>query len=413
MWMRVAPGRASHARAGHRCVKPYPDQMLVLGGYASASGTSISCLGDGVVQAFNLSSLQWMDGYDPAKWSEYAVPKPIYTMIGGNASGGAKMLAPSAWSNASIAALFATRYDTTKIKTWYPYTPHPITTPNATGTTDAVPAPPTSSVPSWLAPVLGTVLGLVFLSALVIAFLLWRRRRLLRSNRASGSATSEINRNRIMSWVKGADLKSPTVTSSSPSRFGDDSDALSPGAASSEGDIGAGPLAVEAAGEMVHELADTSRVQELSATGTGMAYLPTGAAGLHASPSAASSVSRATLSLAETPTSGATTVWSPSTPRPDSPTEGVKVVAANEVAPLPREEEMRGQSAGVTPVSPPTPGVRAEVRDYVVVGAGTGLSPLSPPTPGVGPSAAGEGGSESGGGSPRKRRASVFGEILD
>jgi len=402
----------------------------VLGGYASAGGTSISCLGDGVVQAFNLSSLQWMDGYDPAKWSEYAVPEHIYTMIGGNASGGADMLAPSTWSNASMAALFATRYDTTEIKAWYPYTPHPITMPNATGTTDTVSAPSTSSVPSWLAPVLGTVLGLVFLSALVVAFLLWRRRSLLRSNRASGSAvTSEINRNRIMSWVKGADLKSPTVTSASPSRFGDDPDALSPGAggaASSDGDIGAGPPAVEAAGEMVHELADTSQIQELSDTGTGMAYLPTGAAGngpagLHASPSVASSVSRSTLSPAETPTRGGTPVWSamsPSTPRPDSPTEGVG--AGNEVSP--REEEMRGQSAGSTPVSPPTPGGRREARDYVAprAGTGAGLSPLSPPSPptptpgvGVGPSAAGEGGSESGGGSPRRRRASVFGEILD
>ncbi len=32
MWMKVYSGNSTHARAGHRCFKPYPDQMLVVGG---------------------------------------------------------------------------------------------------------------------------------------------------------------------------------------------------------------------------------------------------------------------------------------------------------------------------------------------------------------------------------------------
>jgi hypothetical protein len=221
MWMRVAPGTDSHGRAGHRCVKPYPDQMLVIGGYTPTTTNGVTCLSGGVVQAFNLSSLKWMDAYDPSVWSNYSIPEMISAMIGGDGRGGADITAPTTWSNTSMAALFAAPYDNTKIKNWYPFAasktvsinPTVNTTqsslPTATSTT---PTADSSSTPTWLAPVLGVVLGLVFFSTLVVLILLWRRRRLLRKQ----SQTSTDHR-RILSWVRGADEKSAGIGSDNSS----------------------------------------------------------------------------------------------------------------------------------------------------------------------------------------------------
>jgi hypothetical protein len=46
IWTKIYSGIASHTRAGHLCAKPYPDQMIVIGGYtflqelASIAGTT-------------------------------------------------------------------------------------------------------------------------------------------------------------------------------------------------------------------------------------------------------------------------------------------------------------------------------------------------------------------------------------
>lgn len=405
MWMRVKPGTASHARAGHRCVKPYPDQMIVIGGYSSMGGTSITCVEGGIIQAFNLSSLEWMESYDPQEWSNYSVPSHIYNMIGGDASGGADMTAPTTWSNKSMAAIFSTPYDTAKITNWYPYALNNVTEVNTTRPSVPEPAPATGSgVPKWLAPVLGTVLGLVLVAVLLTAFLLFRRRRQLQSD-PSIAATSEVNRYRVMSWIKRHDdaVKSPTITSSETlSAFGSDSYARH-----GSGAFLHSPVApVEAASEMVHELADTSQIQELSAA-TGMAYLSTPGGGvgggLHSSPSLASTTSMTGTTnasspvMADSPTGGRGFVGpivqrqeaTVSRPRPDSPTEG----PGGEALPSPRSvggDAERRRASGLSLVSPATPAVDT----------------------GGFPKAAGSG--EAGEQAPKgARRTSAFGEMLD
>ncbi|KAH8200673.1 hypothetical protein TruAng_005137 [Truncatella angustata] len=210
MWMKVSSGKADHARAGHRCVKPYPDQMIVIGGYTSLQGSNLNCVEGGVLQIFNLTEGKWMETYDPEVYSDYGVPEMIHLMIGGDAAGGATMTVPTptGWATPALSKVFENKYPTSKIINYYPYAPE-----GGSGSRENVPGG--SSVPSWLAPVLGVVLGLVFISAIVVAILLYRRRKFLGRGRASEGPTEE-NGNRILSWMRGQDVtshKAQTVTS--------------------------------------------------------------------------------------------------------------------------------------------------------------------------------------------------------
>jgi hypothetical protein len=243
-WMKVYTGNSTHGRAGHKCVKPYPDQMFVIGGYPSLPGDSPMCVEGGIVQVFNLSSATWMTSYDPSVWTNYSVPNMITAIIGGNGAGGATTTAPSTWTNSSLANVFGAAYDATKITKWYPYA-------SATPTSTRAPVTPVpsssggSGLPSWVAPVLGVVLGLVFLSAILVFVLLWRRRRIFNPRSESLAGTSDINRNRVLSWVRGAEPKAPTVTSEeTPSSPYDDT----------ESPRDPEPSAVEASGTQIHEM---------------------------------------------------------------------------------------------------------------------------------------------------------------
>ncbi len=167
-------------------------------------------------------------------------------MIGGNGMGGAKQT-PTAWANQSLATVFNTAYDVSKISKWYPYASQ-ASQANPRLPTSATPVPTSSGggLPSWVAPVLGVVLGLVALSAILVIFLLWRRRRLFRQPGGSVANTSDMNRYRVMSWVRGAEPKAPTVTSDeTPSSPYDESE--TPGDSNHV-------MPAEAAGTQVHEM---------------------------------------------------------------------------------------------------------------------------------------------------------------
>jgi hypothetical protein len=218
MWMQVKPGTATHGRAGHKCVKPYPDQMLVIGGYSQLSGTSPKCLEDGIIQIFNLSSVEWIDSYDPSVWSNYTVPDMIVSMIGGSPTGGATATAPmpTGFSDSKLEAIFNTTYDTSKIVNWYPYATIAAST---NSTPSSLPSPVVKSgggTPKYLGPVLGVVLGLFFITLVILAILLWRRRKYLKSNpSASQSEAGTLdNRHWVSNWLRTTpvDAKAPTVT---------------------------------------------------------------------------------------------------------------------------------------------------------------------------------------------------------
>jgi hypothetical protein len=80
-WIRAYSGDDTKGRYGHRCVKPYPDQMFVVGGYGV--GSPETCVIGGMVQVFNLNTVSFQDTYDPKTWSYYEVPSILSKVIGG------------------------------------------------------------------------------------------------------------------------------------------------------------------------------------------------------------------------------------------------------------------------------------------------------------------------------------------
>jgi hypothetical protein len=216
MWKKVYSGTSRHGRAGHKCTKPYPDQMFVIGGAAALTGFAPSCVEGGIIQIYNLSSSTWIESYDPSVWSNYTVPSMIYSMIGGTGTGSATQTAPSpsVSSNATMLALFQDQYNTSKIITWYPYAESP--TPTNNRTILSTPIAKSSGTPKFLAPVLGVILGLVFVTCLVVAIMLYRRRKILRvsGNGTQSEAGTMNNRRWVDLWLRStpADAKAPTVT---------------------------------------------------------------------------------------------------------------------------------------------------------------------------------------------------------
>lgn len=219
IWTKVYTGNSTHGRAGHKCTKPYPDQMVVVGGYTSFSGYIPTCLEGGMIQIFNLSDPQWLESYDPLVWSNYTVPSQVVSVIGGSGTGKATQTKPSSgFTNSSMTALLGTAYNTTKITTWYPYTPVNSTTPSTRPTLPTVVAAK-SGTPAYLGPVLGVVLGLFFITLLILAFIIYRRRKifgLARAERNSEAGTETENRRRTLRWLyatpRAGDAKAPTVT---------------------------------------------------------------------------------------------------------------------------------------------------------------------------------------------------------
>ncbi|KAL1843308.1 hypothetical protein VTJ49DRAFT_2125 [Mycothermus thermophilus] len=211
-WVKLTTGSSAEGRAGHKCVMPYPDQMLVIGGYPQLVGAVPSCLRE-TIRVFNLSTGQWLDRYDPAVWAPYVVPSAVIDKIGGSGTGGATAMTPSpSWDSSELAGIFAAQYPMTKITTYYPYV-------SASPTNNTNPTVPTtdvsesSGVPAYLPPVLGTVLGLVFLTMVGVLIMLYRRRKILRGT-TSEAGTEDTTGRRIAAWLRGqtSETKAPTVT---------------------------------------------------------------------------------------------------------------------------------------------------------------------------------------------------------
>lgn len=79
-WVKAPQGTNEHGRRGHRCVKVLPDQMLVFGGLFIDPTT---CVDGGIIQVFNLNTVEFQNTYDPTKWDEYKVPGIVTDLIGG------------------------------------------------------------------------------------------------------------------------------------------------------------------------------------------------------------------------------------------------------------------------------------------------------------------------------------------
>lgn len=224
-WTNLTASRRKYARAGHQCLTPYPDQMVTIGGFRSTNGGSMLCLEDNsMLQVFNLTSGQWLDSYDPNNWNVYGVPEMIHNKIGGDYAGGATVTAPSpSWAATELASVFGIKYPTSKITTYYPYSSQGPA--NGTrGDWDNGKGGGGGGTPSWVAPVLGVVLGLVFVTAIVVGILLYRRRSLWKKrNSGTDSSGGDERHHYIRTWLNNNNAeKTPTITTEDPSsRYSD------------------------------------------------------------------------------------------------------------------------------------------------------------------------------------------------
>ncbi|RDW58120.1 kelch repeat protein [Coleophoma cylindrospora] len=278
MWMKVYSGSKTHGRAGHRCAKPYPDQMIVVGGYPSLAGRKLNCV-EGFIQVFNLSNSEWIDAYNPAVWSNYTVPSMISAMIGGSGTGNATQTAPTptGFSNPDLSTIFAAPYATSKISTWYPYKSA------QTGFRNGARSPHSSRTPRYLAPLLGVLLGLFLISVIIFTAIFLRRRVRRRGQAAKSDTVGNEQQRRVMSWVRATSVhgKSPTIPTD-----------VAPPYSQHEG-----PPTPEVGGTAVHEMMDTSKPVELE-TGFSFLRVPpnrTGLGmpdGLRSSPSNSSNISQ-------------------------------------------------------------------------------------------------------------------------
>lgn len=261
VWIKASSGQSGHGRRSHKCAKVYPDLMFVVGGQPQLRPNDMACLEGGIIQIFNLSTLAWQESYDPNVWADYQVPKIVTDVIGGTADGSASLREPSEWADAALRPLFAAEYTKT-IPTYYPYsaatpTDSPTVVPNAGGQG--------SGTPSWVAPVLGVVLGLLGVSAILFGVFWYCRRHRRYERRGSHASTSGL-RSRIEAWMQGTPApKAPTVTSTEepPSASGGLTDLGSSGELVPP-NVPA-PLVTEAEGTALVELADTSVASELPA----------------------------------------------------------------------------------------------------------------------------------------------------
>ncbi|KAK4449938.1 RING finger protein B [Podospora aff. communis PSN243] len=217
-WTKVAEGTTG-GRAGHKCFMPYPDQMFVIGGYPPLVGSALTCLRE-TVRVLDLTTGTWRTSYDPSKWANYTIPEAVVSKIGGSPTGGATATAPSpsGFASTGLAAVFDEKYPTAKIVNYFPYKPQAAnnnTNPDLAPDVDVTGG---GGVPAFLPPVLGVVLGLMFLTMIAVLILLWRRRKLLRRRGGQSEAgTEDTNGHRIMSWMRGqtnSETKAGTVVSS-------------------------------------------------------------------------------------------------------------------------------------------------------------------------------------------------------
>ena len=127
------------------------------------------------------------------------------------------MTEPARWGDSALESLFGAGYSGT-VETYYPYsaesgsrTDSPQPSISATATSGG------SGVPSWVAPVLGVILGLLgFIVLIGVIVWLRRRRTRKRSSNSSDVSTAGFNRNKVHSWIRNtrvASGKAATVTS--------------------------------------------------------------------------------------------------------------------------------------------------------------------------------------------------------
>lgn len=182
-WTLVYNGDITHSRDSHTCVSPYPDRMLVIGGQNSANPSGLSCT-NSIIDVFNLTSLTWLDEYDPSVWSNYTIPSRVASVIGPS---------PTANMSLELVAIFQHKYEKS-IPTYYPYAVLPASLPTHKAT--------------HLATMLGSGLGMLGLLVLLLAIWCFRSQ----NSRQSRLTKKQSSLTCVQDWVRGSPRADEHVT---------------------------------------------------------------------------------------------------------------------------------------------------------------------------------------------------------
>lgn len=291
-------------RSLHQCHRVQPNQILIVGGHPTANsqinsaGVANCALfpGPGPAMVFDMNTCEvYNDGWDPAKKADYKVPDKVTAVIGGSGTGGATKKDPEGgWSDTGLQKLFSNpdAYTQTVTPLWA-YTPT-STTISGTGITTitSTPSGTGSSFPSYIPPLLGTLLGLFsVITVLSIILFILRRRKQKSALDAAPSETegSTVRKNKqTWSWLLGvygdekssrgahqplghmrnySDDRSGTGTTfmyGASTGLGSDANRESMMSPISPITERSDPV-VELQGKVIHEMPDTSVPQELAA----------------------------------------------------------------------------------------------------------------------------------------------------
>jgi hypothetical protein len=188
-WVHAYPGTDYlHARNFHVCVKPYPDQMFVIGGQSIGQSPDAPCV-HGIIDVFNLSNVTWLESYDPLVYADYSIPSVVANSVSATST------SPS--MDPSLSAVLASKYGKS-IATYYPYPPM---------VTEAVtPTPGPASRSNLLPAILGAVLGVFGLSLVIFAIWWFSFRKGCRS------VTSRTQPGGVDDWVDTVGKPDSSVT---------------------------------------------------------------------------------------------------------------------------------------------------------------------------------------------------------
>ncbi|KAK6350870.1 hypothetical protein TWF718_004052 [Orbilia javanica] len=167
-WIKVLDGSPTTARKGHKCVKPLPDQMFIVGGAPSSSSRCID-----IVRILNLNKLEFVSEYTPSTYEAYKVPQAIRDVVGGDENGSATKTA-SRWAAPTLEAMFVTESPPQRAATFYPYPSQPA---DSTPTISIIQTK--SETPKFVYPVVAVciVVVLAIIGGCIAFFCIRRRRR--------------------------------------------------------------------------------------------------------------------------------------------------------------------------------------------------------------------------------------------
>jgi Kelch motif len=187
-WVLAYQASSAHTRSSHSCVKPYPDQMFVIGG-ENIGGTSNGQCFNQIIDVFNLSSLTWLERYDPTVYANYSIPSVVANSISATATAIAM--------DPTLSAILGSKYEK-NITTYYPYLP----------LGQAVTNPPPKTGHKWLPIVLGVVLGVAGLLIFVALAIWWCLHRKGRKSVTSDTQPGD----RVDNWIDGVAKPDASVT---------------------------------------------------------------------------------------------------------------------------------------------------------------------------------------------------------